>query len=163
MWRRRLYDGAEDAALNYSSPTSTPASYLIQRLLFRHTDLGKFRRVSESGLPESSLGLTADVVSLQRGGQQNCFPAARTQHHHSHRESAARRDETAQIIWRLVHLNFLLSPVIVIVIIGSRAALAQLVSVVGVENQLCPEVPGGPRREFLPVSADIYSNCSVEL
>lgn len=138
MWRRRLYDGAEDAALNYSSPTSTPASYLIQRLLFRHTDLGKFRRVSWSGLPESSLGLTADVVSLQRGGQQNCFPPARTQHHHSHRE-------TAQIIWRLVHQNLLLSPVIVI---GSRAALAQLVSIVGVENQLCPEVPGGPRCEI---------------
>lgn len=30
-------------------------------------------------------------------------------------------------------------------IISSRADLAQLISIVRVENQLCPEMPGGPR------------------
>lgn len=64
-----------------------------------------------------------------------------------------------------MHLNFFLSSIIImiIIIIKSKAALAQLVSTVRVENQLC-DMPGGVHAvKFLPVSADIYSNCLVEL
>lgn len=65
-----------------------------------------------------------------------------------------------------MHLNFFLSSIIIIiVIIRSKVALAQVVSTIRVENQLC-EMPGGGgvhAVKFLPVSADIYSNCLVEL
>lgn len=35
--------------------------------------------------------------------------------------------------------------VLFFMIISSKADLAQLISIVRVENQLCPEMPGGPR------------------
>lgn len=113
--------------------------------------------MSESGLPESSLGLT-DVASLQRDGQQNCFPPARTQH--SQRERAARGNRADQmeisaselpllllLLFRIVIIT-IIKTIIIIIIISSGAALAQLVSIVGAENRLCPGVAGGPRSEI---------------
>lgn len=66
-----------------------------------------------------------------------------------------------------MHLNFFLSSIIIMIIIiiniKSKAALAQLVSTVRVENQLCDMPRGVHVVKFQPVSADIYSNCLVEL
>lgn len=119
----------EQMMLNYSSPTSTWAWYLFQTSLFRHTDLGKFRRGWQSQGCLSHLCGSHVMFCLCRGWaeKKRCLPPASTitQYHHPVPSQPERKSWKTKysrysplfkgfFIWKLVYLIFFFPFIIII-------------------------------------------------